>query len=200
VTQTAAPSSWPAPRIIAYCLGALLAAVVAIPLSALWGAFGPYSHRAPDFTLTNQDNRPFRLSAQVGRPVVLFFGYTHCPDVCPTTLSHLAQAIRQPSVPYDIEVVFVTVDAERDSPSVLKRYVRLFNPSFVGLTGRDADLEPVYSDYRVTHQAFPAHHGKDGYSVAHGTTIFYIGRDGSLKAFGSWDDSIATIAYTMQGM
>ena len=78
----------------------LLAAVATIPVIALWKAFGPHATTAaPDFTLTDQDGRPFTLSSLRGSPVVIFFGYTHCPDTCPTTLAKLARAVRSPAAP-----------------------------------------------------------------------------------------------------
>lgn len=170
-----------------------LAAVAAIPLTALWQAFGPKGNVAPDFTLTDQHGLAFTLSAQRGHPVVLFFGYTHCPDACPTTLAHLAKAVTSPSVPADVRVAFITVDPYRDSPAVLKRYVALFNPSFRGLTGSLATLNPIYSAYHSWRQAVPVRHGPDNYSMAHGTTIYYIGRSGALNGIGHWDDDTPTM-------
>jgi len=121
VSTLAAGRPRPSARTIRIALITLLIAVALIPLTALWGAFGPFAHLAPDFTLTDQDGRPFTLSAQRGHPVVLFFGYTHCDDACPTTLAHLAQALRAPGVPADVTVAFITVDPTRDTPAVLKR-------------------------------------------------------------------------------
>jgi protein SCO1/2 len=178
----------------------VLAAVAAIPLGALWGAFGPYAHRAPDFTLTDQAGRPFTLSAQAGHPVVIFFGYTHCPDECPITLARLSQALHAPDVPPGTEVVLITVDPARDSPAVLGRYVRAFDASIVGLTGTPQALESVYAAYHTWHQRTPPESGEHGYSVAHGTTIYYLGRGGSLKGFGNWDDSTATIVRALHDL
>ena len=145
-------------------------------------------HVAPDFALIDQDARPFKLSGLRGHPVVVFFGYTHCPDVCPTTLAHLAKAVHSPTVPGDEHVVFITVDPDRDSPSVLKRYVRLFDPEFIGLTGSLKSLEPVYAAYHTARQAVPNNHGPNDYSIVHGTSLYYVGRDGIMKGFGSWED------------
>ena len=100
-----------------------------------------------------------------GHPVVVFFGYTHCPDVCPTTLAHLAKAIHSPTTSADKHVVFITVDPDRDSPGVLKRYVRLFDPQFIGLTGSLKGLAPVYAAYHMLRQAVPVNHGPNDYSI-----------------------------------
>src|ERR1035441_5542251 len=119
-------------RVNAITLGfiALLVALSAIPIAALWRSFGPKLIVAPNFALIDQDARPFTLSGLRGHPVVVFFGYTHCPDVCPTTLAHLARALHSPTVPRDERVAFIMVDPDHDSPSVLKRYVQLFDPRF----------------------------------------------------------------------
>ena len=175
-------------RVITVVLIGFLVALSAIPIAALWRAFGPKVIVAPDFTLIDQDARPFTLSGLRGHPVVVFFGYTHCPDVCPTTLAHLGKAVHSPDMPADERVVFITVDPDRDSPSALKRYVRLFDPQFIGLTGSLSNLEPVYAAYHTPRQAVPVNHGPNDYTMVHGTSLYYIGRDGVMKGFGSWDD------------
>jgi protein SCO1/2 len=179
---------------------ALLALVAAIPLAALWGAFGPYAHRAPNFTLTDQNGRPFTLAAQIGRPVAMFFGYTHCPDECPLALAHFAQAMRSPAAPHDAEIVFITADPARDSGPVLRGYLRAFNPRFIGLTGSDPALAHVYADYFLSAKRLPPEAGAAGYAVEHGDTIFYVARDGSLKGFGNIDDSTETIVHALHDL
>ncbi len=185
-------------RLASISLVAILVAVAAIPLAALWRAFGPHPPYAPDFTLTDQDGRPFTLSAQRGHPVVLFFGYTHCPDTCPTTLAHLARALRSPGAPQDARVVFVTVDPQRDSPAVLKRYVALFDPRFVGLTGSPAALEPVYTAYHTWHESLPPKTRGGDYEVAHGAAIYFIGRRGTVRTIGDWSDDTSTLRSDME--
>jgi protein SCO1 len=183
-------------RVNAITLGfiALLVALSAIPIAALWRSFGPKLIVAPDFALIDQDARPFTLSGLRGHPVVVFFGYTHCPDVCPTTLAHLARVLHSPTVPRDERVAFIMVDPDHDSPSVLKRYVQLFDPRFIGLTGSLTRLEPVYSAYHIGRQAVPANHGPNDYSIVHGTSLHYVGRDGLMKGFGSWEDDTPEFA------
>jgi protein SCO1/2 len=176
----------------------LLAAVAAIPLAALWQAFGPKPNLAPDFTLTDQAGRPFTLSALRGVPVVLFFGYTHCPDTCPATLAKLAQAVRSPAAPRDVRVAFVTVDPDRDSPAALARYLRLFDPRFTGLTGTFQILDPVYSAYHVWREDVPVDHGRDDYSVAHGAALYFIGRSGAIRGFGSWEDDTPVMIHDLK--
>lgn len=154
---------------------------------------------APDFTLTDQDGRPFRLSSQRGSEVVLFFGYTHCPDVCPTTMANLAQALR--GLPAQdrsrIHVAFVTVDENRDDPATLGRYVRLFNPKFYGLTGTTDQLEPVYRAYHVYHKKL-AGTKAGGYLVAHGSVVYMIDPQGMLRVEHGWGDTYHSIAHDMK--
>jgi protein SCO1/2 len=168
-----------------------LAALSAIPLIALDHAFSPKPDRAPDFTLVDQDAKPFTLSSLRGHPVALFFGYTHCPDACPTALAKFTRVIHSPDAPPGIRVVFVTVDRARDTPAVLKRYVGLFDPAIVGLTGSQKALDPVYVAYHAWFMAVPVNHGPNGYSVAHGTRIYYVARDGSITGFGDYADTPA---------
>lgn len=129
----------------------------------------------PDFTLRDQHGRPFRLSDRKGRAVVLFFGFVHCPDVCPTTLStwkQIRQALgeRAPQV----EFVFITVDPERDTPQLLREHLGIFSDAFVGLTGTLEELDPVYKAYGVTREKVVISTGASGYLVDHSTMMYLI--------------------------
>jgi cytochrome oxidase Cu insertion factor (SCO1/SenC/PrrC family) len=105
---------------------------------------------APDFTLTDSAGQPWRLADHRGEAVALFFGYTHCPDVCPQTMALMSQAADQLGVDADkLAVVFITVDPERDTPEVLSRYADAFNPSFVGLTGEMEEIQRVAAEFGV---------------------------------------------------
>ncbi len=155
----------------------------------------PRKAPAPDFTLADQAGRPFRLSDHRGHVVALFFGYTHCPDVCPTTLAALARAKRQLAPQAKpLDVVFVTVDPARDTAAVVGRYVRLFDRSFIGLSGSPAQLAPVYAAYRIYHQPAPGTGDKANYSVAHSASIVFIGSDGTLRGRGDWSDTPSELA------
>ncbi len=186
------------PRLLWIALVCVLVALATIPLYALWVAFGPRENMAPDFTLVDQDGAPFTLSHLRGHPVVLFFGYTHCPDACPTTLARLARAVHENAVVGDTRVVFVTVDPERDSTAALKRYVHIFDPHFIGLTGALSKLEPVYSAYRVWREAVPFKHGPDDYSMAHSTAVYYIDYRGQIRALGNWDDDLQLVVHDLK--
>lgn len=150
---------------------------------------------APAIALVDDHGKPFRLADQRGRAVVLFFGYTHCPDVCPATMAQLAKAYRElsPAQRERVEIAFVTVDPERDDPKTLARYVALFNPAFVGLTGTRRQLEPVYDAYHVWHQKL-AGTKASGYLVAHGGSVYLIDPRGDLRVLHDWRDDAAGIA------
>jgi protein SCO1 len=178
----------------AILLAVLLLVATVSSVAALRQVFGSKPIVAPNFALIDQNAQPFTLSALRGHPVALFFGYTHCPDECPLTLSHLAKAVHAQGVPRDIRVVFITVDPVRDSPAVLKHYVRLFDPDFTGLTGSFTALNRVYADYHATHQDAPADHDRSEGLLEHGTTVYYVGRDGTIKCYGYWDDAVSEIA------
>ena len=145
---------------------------------------------APDFTLTDQNGKPWTLSRERGREAVaLSFGYTHCPDVCPTTLAHLTQARRMLGARgANLRIVFVTVDATRDTSAVLKRYVALFDSTVVGLTGDARSTGPVYGAYHVWHQTLPATETGAGYLVSHSSAIYLIDRSGRLVGLADWSD------------
>jgi protein SCO1/2 len=181
-------------RVIGAILAVAFLAGATIASAALWRSFGPDRATAPDFTLIDQSGRRFTLSKFRGHPIALFFGFTHCPDECPTTLAHLAQAVHAPGVAHDTRVAFITVDPDRDSPATLKQYVRLFDPQFIGLTGTLRQLNPVYEAYHTARRVVPSNQRRGEDSFEHGTTIFYVGRAGTIRGFGQWDDAPAAIA------
>jgi protein SCO1 len=133
------------------------------------------------FNLTNQDGRPVSADDFRGKVVLLYFGYTNCPDVCPLTLAVLEHAIE--SLKADatrVRVLFVTVDPARDTVPVLKRYVSAFGPQMVGLRGDAAELSALTRRYRVAyHREPPDAHGY--YAVDHSSAVFIFDRDGNAR-------------------
>ncbi len=131
------------------------------------------------FVLTDQDGRTRSDRDFRGRFVLLYFGYTYCPDVCPTTLQNIADALAKIRLKSARVVpVFVTVDPQRDTPAVLKKYLVAFGTRFVGLTGSLAAITRVARAYRVYFARHPE--PGDGYSVDHSSTIYLLGPDGKL--------------------
>lgn len=111
-----------------------------------------------DFSLPDTSGKIRTMADYKGKVVVLFFGYTHCPDVCPTTMAELSQALQQlgPEDAKRVQVLFVTVDPDRDTPALLAQYVPAFNPTFVGLRPADqAQLTKITKDFRVYYAKVP---------------------------------------------
>ena len=134
-----------------------------------------------DFTLTDQEGQPMRLSDLRGRLALLFFGYTSCPDVCPTTLVDFAQVKRllgdQSS---QVAFVFISVDGTRDTPAVLKRYVKHFDKDFIGMTGPEDDVRRIGADYGLYFERQPLPGSQTGYSVDHTAVAYLVDREGRM--------------------
>jgi protein SCO1/2 len=133
-----------------------------------------------DFHMTDDSGKTVTAQTYRGKIVLLYFGYTNCPDVCPTTLAKLAQALKQTkNHGAGIQVLFVTVDPKRDSVSRMHEYVRAFGPWFVGLVGTQDELRTLTKRYRVTYSYGKP--GKDGnYEVTHSSAVFVF--DGSGRS------------------
>jgi len=167
-------------------VSAIAVVLVVIVASSIVQAAGYPTKGAPDFTLVDQRGKPFTLAHYRGRPIVLFFGYAHCPDVCPTILANLKRARESVAHGRDSVVALVTVDPRRDTAAERGRFVGEFDPEFFGLTGTDAQLDRVYRAYHVKIQKTVGDSG--GYLVAHTAFVYYIDREGRLSGFGTWDD------------
>lgn len=134
-----------------------------------------YEQAAADFRLTDATGKIRSLSDFKGKVVVLFFGYTHCPEVCPTTLADLAQVVRLLGADAEkVQVLFVTLDPERDTPEVLAKYVPSFNPSFLGLYG---DTQATAQAAKVFAVSFEKHAEKNGYTLDHSDGTYLIGKN-----------------------
>ncbi len=149
---------------------------------------------ATDFTLTDQDGRPFRLSDQRGNVVLLFFGYTNCPDVCPTTLAIWKQVQRAlgPAASR-IRFVFVTVDPDRDTTERIKDHLAIFSPDFIGLSGTPDELSAVYQAYGIYHEKAEAQGSAAGYLVTHTASTLFIDPDGRWRGLFSYGTDAETI-------
>jgi cytochrome oxidase Cu insertion factor (SCO1/SenC/PrrC family) len=130
------------------------------------------------FALTNQDGRQVTEKDFLGRYMLVFFGYTYCPDICPTELQVMTAAIDMMGEDGKaIAPVFVTVDPQRDTPEVIKAYVENFGPDLVGLTGAPEDIASVTKAYRV-YYAKAGDTASDEYLMDHSSIIYLMGRDG----------------------
>jgi len=134
-----------------------------------------------DFNLTDHTGQRRSLTDFHGKAVALFFGFTHCPDVCPTTMGELAQTLKQLGKDADkVQVLFVTLDPVRDTPAVLAQYVPSFHPSFLGLTGSEAQVSAVLKDFKGFSQK-QASASKMGYSLDHSANTFVFDPQGRLR-------------------
>ncbi len=117
-----------------------------------------------------------------GAPFLVFFGYTHCPDVCPTTLFQLSEVFRAMGPDAKIKVLFVTVDPERDTPELMQEYASSFDPRIIGLSGDRAAVAKVLAEYRVYSRKEPGQNGE--YTMDHSAVIYLMDRDGKfVRAF-----------------
>ncbi len=136
---------------------------------------------APSIELDGPDGSTVRLSDYEGKVVVLYFGYTFCPDVCPTTLAKLNQALgMMGDKAEDVQVIMVSVDPKRDTPEVLKEYMAHFNPTFLGVTGDPDTIDRIATIYGVYYEAEEGSEAT-GYLVNHTATLMIVDRDGYLK-------------------
>ena len=139
---------------------------------AIAGVGGP-------FHLEDQNGKPVSDQDMKGRPFLVFFGFTHCPDVCPTTLFDMSQVLRALGPDADrTAALFITVDPERDTPAVLKDYLSNFDPHLRGLTGDQASIDAAIRAYRVYAKKVPLPGGD--YTMDHTAVVYLMGKDGQF--------------------
>jgi len=155
-----------------------------------------------DFTLTDGDGKPFNLSDLKGKVVVLSFGYTNCPDVCPTELLTQNDVLKQlGDQAKDVKVAFVSVDPERDTPEVIGKYVKQFNPDFIGLTATgDQSLPVIKQQYRVVSAKVNQKEDSENYLVDHSSGAYLIDKNGEVAIFSPYGSEPATIAADIKKM
>ncbi|OCR23556.1 copper-binding protein [Pseudomonas syringae] len=143
----------------------------------------PQSRSLPDLKMTNQDGQPVVVSELKDKWTVLFFGYTFCPDICPTTLAQLRQI--KSELPKDVlanlRVVLISVDPNRDTPAQLKQYLGYFDKEFIGLTASVADIQKLAN--AVSIPFIPADTSKPNYTVDHSGNLALLGPDGTQRGF-----------------
>ena len=172
---------------VALVAGVLVARSVSSPPPELAGTLIDPPMAAEGFTLASADG-PVSLSDFRGRTVVLFFGYTHCPDVCPLTLARLARAMEVlgEEAAEEVQVVMVSVDPERDTPERVGEYAARFHPSFVGLTGSREEVERVATDFGI--YAGAGEETAEGeYLVNHSATVTVLGPGGRVRMLWPYD-------------
>ncbi|NUZ04840.1 SCO family protein [Schlegelella sp. ID0723] len=186
------------PALLATCLAsASLALPAATPVAPALraGTFEP-PRQAPDFTLRSSDGNELSLARLRGKVVLMSFGFSHCAAVCPVTLATLAEARRSLGKAGEaVQVVFVTVDPERDDVARLKAHMAAFDPSFIGATGTPAALAAMRKDYGVTARKVPT---GDGYVMDHSSSVYLIDRGGKLRALMPYGRSAGDYAHDVK--
>ncbi len=153
----------------------------------------------PDFSLTDQYEQPFQMSDHRGKVVLLFFGYTQCPDVCPTTLATWRKVHQALGEDADrVRFVFVTVDPERDTAERLAMHVTAFNPDFIGLTGQQDELEAVYDIFDVYYEKDTSSGSAAGYLVNHTATTFVVDPEGQWRLRETYGTEVEDIVHDIQ--
>ena len=166
------------------------------------GVFDP-PRTAPDFSLRGSDGSDLKLSRYRGKVVALGFGYTHCPGVCPTTLAFLAEARKKlGEAGKEFQIVYVTVDPERDSQDRLKTFLASFDQTFVGATGTPRQLADVRKDYGITvsDKMFVNGQPKSTYFLDHSSYVYLIDRAGKLRAMMPFGVTVDDIEHDAQAL
>jgi len=133
------------------------------------------------FSLTDQNGRTVTDQDFKGRPFLVFFGFTHCPDICPTTMFEISEIFKKLGPDGDrVRAVFITVDPERDTPAALKDYLSSFDPRIVGVTGDEAAITAVAKAYRAYYKRMPLAEG--GYTMDHTAIIYLMDKQGRFVA------------------
>lgn len=193
--------------LVSCVLSALLLLIQAVAPAATVGQSPPAfrsgvlepARPAPDFTLRAPDGTEFRLSRQRGNVVALAFGYTFCPDVCPTTLAELAAAkAKLGDDARRFTVAFITVDPERDGPERLRSYTAAFDRAFVGLTGSSEQLVAVRQAYGVVARKRVVSGTSAAYLMDHSAFVYVVDGDGRLRLMFPFGTSIENMAHDIR--
>jgi protein SCO1 len=178
---------------------------VLVAVAALGAAALLFMHRAPvhareaasvpsaqasfggAFTLTGSDGKPFSSANLVGKPYALYFGYTQCGDVCPTTLARMVRLRKAAGGDQALNIVFITIDPARDGPKEVGQYAGLFNAPIIGLTGTQAQIDAVKKQYGIFAQPEPMTPGHP-MMINHTATVLLFGRDGKFAGTIATDE------------
>jgi protein SCO1/2 len=152
---------------------------------------------ATDFKLTDHHGEQRQLADYQGKVVALFFGFTHCPDICPTTMADIAAAVKLMGAQGDeVQVLFVTVDPERDTRDVLARFVPSFDSRFVGLTGTAEEIDETAKTFKIFYskQQEP---GQSGYSFDHSAGVYVFDKQGKIRVYLKYGQKPVEIAHDL---
>src|SRR3954469_11983684 len=191
-------------RLMSRTMKALLGIWIAVLLGAAgWIGWDAWQGKQPGiggpFALVDQNGKTVTADSLKGKPTLIYFGYTYCPDVCPTSLLLMETAVEKlgADAAKKVNLVFITVDPERDTPELIKGYVTNFGPTFEGLTGTPEQIAQVARAYRVYFQKVP---GKDGgpYLMDHSSIVYLLDRSGRFVTHFTHEAKAETIAGAVQ--
>lgn len=169
--------------LIAFLAGAAFVAVMVIT-NLPSGRIGEVVQQASiggPFRMVDQNGAPFTEERLKGKPSLMFFGFTHCPDVCPTALFEMSEILRGLGKDADrLSVIFVSVDPERDTPAVMKDYLSSFDPHLIALSGTEADTQAMMRAYRVYAKKVPLE--GDDYTMDHSAIVYLMDKNGRFVA------------------
>lgn len=184
----------------------LSACAAGVPTGQLQGVVVESPQPKPDFVLADTDGRPYHFASRTeGKVTLLYFGYTLCPDICPVHLAQIAEVLDlHPRLARDLEVVFVSVDPDRDTPDAIRRYLDNFSTRFVGLTGSLEELRAAQKAAGVPVATFEG--DGEGYTVNHAAWVIAYGPDGlnhAIYPFGTrqsqWENDLQALASISPG-
>jgi protein SCO1/2 len=157
----------------------------------------PGSFIGGPFTLTGPGGTVVTERDLIGHPTLIFFGYTHCPDICPTDLYEISEVFKALGPKSDVKAFFVTVDPERDTPAVMKEYTANFDPRIIGLTGDAAQTAAIEKAYRVYAKKAPAEHGD--YLMDHSAIVYLMDKQGRFASAFNLDQPPQKAAQELGG-
>ena len=201
MTTTTDPKT-PSPRVLYATLGMLLAVLLIGAGAFMWfggnGGGGALGIGGP-FTLQDGNGKPVTDRDFRGKYMLVYFGYTFCPDVCPTTLSAMADAMDKLGTAANrVQPLFITVDPKRDTPSVVKQYAAAFGPRVQGLTGSAEEIARVTKEYRVYYAEHRTGPGPNDYSMDHSSVLYLMSPNGAFLAPVRADQSADEMAASLQ--
>ena len=154
-----------------------------------------------DFSLTDHNGEAFQLASLRGRIVLIFFGYTYCPDACPTTLSKLSAVYRRLGPDQsNVKTLYISVDPERDTPAVLKADLMNFGLDALGLTGTKAQIDAVVAKYGAAYEIVPLPDSAAKYSVSHTTSLYVLDKDGRTRFRLRYEASVDEVTESIRAI
>jgi protein SCO1/2 len=162
------------------------------------GTFDP-PRDAPAFSLDGSNGKKLGPRDQLGKVVIVEFGYTYCQEVCPVTLAHLTEVYKKlGNEARDVQLIYVTVDPARDNPERLREHLTAYNPSFLGATGTPAELLAVQKSYGVVAKQVVSTDPKLGYAVDHSSSLYLVDRQGKLRGLVPFGTPVDDIVHDLE--